>query len=207
MKHSKYTKKIFRRPKNPVTLKRLALAFAITLVAAFIYVKVYPYTHDAKETRRLENTVQQLKQQKNQVEQIKAKTEQENAQQQQQIQELNKQLEEKERQLQAKRRTAIAYAASLGNSGSCADWMAQAGIPSTYATNKLILNESGCRPNAVNPSSGACGIPQALPCSKMNCSLSDPVCQLRWMDQYVKSTYGTWENALAKWNSRYPHWY
>ena len=92
-------------------------------------------------------------------------------------------------------------------SGSCADWMAQAGIPNTYSTNKLIINESGCNPNAVNPSSGACGIPQALPCSKIAHCGVEPVCQLRWMDGYVKGRYGSWDGALAAWNSRYPHWY
>ena len=89
-------------------------------------------------------------------------------------------------------------AVSVG--GSCEDWMAQAGIPVTNATRTLIINESGCRPDAVNPSSGACGIPQALPCSKLPCSLQDPVCQLKWMDGYVKARYTTWERALGFWH-------
>lgn len=84
--------------------------------------------------------------------------------------------------------------------GTCEDWMTQAGVEITYSSKTLIMNESGCRPNAVNPSSGACGIAQALPCSKMPCTLEDPVCQLRWMDQYIKSRYTTWENALSFWN-------
>lgn len=88
--------------------------------------------------------------------------------------------------------------------GSCADWMAQAGIPLTPATQKLVLNESGCRTNAINPSSGACGIPQAWPCAKLKCPLNDSgaVCQLKWMDKYVKDVYGTWDSALSKWYSR-----
>lgn len=88
--------------------------------------------------------------------------------------------------------------------GGCADWMRQAGIPQTAATNKLILKESNCRTNAINPSSGACGIPQAYPCSKLPCPLNDSgaVCQLQWMDNYVKRSYGSWDNALAKWYSR-----
>jgi len=92
-------------------------------------------------------------------------------------------------------------------SGSCADWMAAAGIPLTNATNTLIVKESGCNPNAVNSSSGACGIPQALPCSKISHCGVDPVCQLKWMDQYVKGRYGSWESALSAWYSRSPHWY
>jgi hypothetical protein len=92
-------------------------------------------------------------------------------------------------------------------SGDCETWKAQAGIASTPATRALINGESGCRPGAVNPSSGACGIPQALPCSKMPCTLQDPVCQLRWMDQYVAARYGSWDNAYGTWLSRSPHWY
>ena len=89
-------------------------------------------------------------------------------------------------------------------SGNCATWMAQAGIPSTEATNKLILKESNCRPHAVNPTSGACGIPQAYPCSKLQCPLNESgaVCQLQWMANYVKNRYGSWDNALATWYSR-----
>jgi len=92
-------------------------------------------------------------------------------------------------------------------SGSCGDWLAQAGIAATRSVMALIGGESGCRPDAINPSSGACGIPQALPCSKMGCSLSDPVCQLLWMQSYVVNRYGSWDNAYATWQSRYPHWY
>lgn len=36
----------------------------------------------------------------------------------------------------------------------------------------IYLHESGNRPNAVNASSGACGLGQALPCSKMPCLLA-----------------------------------
>ncbi len=92
--------------------------------------------------------------------------------------------------------------------GSCESWMAEAGIPLTNATQELIVNESGCNPNAVNPSSGACGIPQSLPCEKMGGVNSDgtsqasPVQQLIWMDNYIKDRYGTWDNALATWHSR-----
>lgn len=108
-----------------------------------------------------------------------------------------------ERAVNAVTETAVASAAT----GSCADWMAAAGIPNTHAAISLIGGESGCRPGAVNPSSGACGIPQALPCSKMGCSLDDPICQLKWMKSYTIGRYGSFENAYATWLSRNPHWY
>jgi hypothetical protein len=145
------------------------------------------------------DTIKELEQHKGSTEQLPAL--------QQRIQELEKLKADLERQLQAKKRSNVAYAAQAQVSGSCADWIAQAGIQATGAVLALIGGESGCRPNAINPSSGACGIPQALPCAKMGCSLSDPVCQLKWMNSYVHSRYGSWENAYATWQSRSPHWY
>ena len=103
-----------------------------------------------------------------------------------------------ERAVNAATGTAVASAAT----GSCAEWMAAAGIPSTQATQTLILKESGCNPSARNPSSGAFGIPQALPASKIAHCGTEPVCQLRWMDSYIKGRYGSWDNALATWYSR-----
>lgn len=195
MSHKRQTLK----RKHSHVLRKLAIAFAIVLVATAAYIKVQPYTHDAKIERQLESTSQHLIDTKAQLEQQQVK----DAETQKKLEETNKALEETQKQLQAKRNTQRAYAASLGN-GSCADWMAMAGIPMTYATNKLIINESGCRTNAINPSSGACGIPQAYPCSKLKCPLdnSGAVCQLQWMDKYVHDVYGSWENALAKWYSR-----
>jgi uncharacterized protein YabE (DUF348 family) len=82
--------------------------------------------------------------------------------------------------------------------GNCGEWLAQAGISNADAV-WLIAKESGCNPGAVNKSSGACGIPQALPCSKLPCPLdaSGAVCQLGWMDRYVHGRYGSWAAARA----------
>jgi hypothetical protein len=146
----------------------------------------------------------------------KTNTDSEKQEQLNKIQELENERKRLEGELQAKRnkessdRQKLAVAAQKASgtavasaSGGCADWMAQAGIPQTQATNKLILKESGCNPRAVNPTSGACGIPQAWPCSKLpNGVNTDPVTQLRWMNQYIMVRYGSWENALATWYSR-----
>jgi hypothetical protein len=55
--------------------------------------------------------------------------------------------------------------------------------------------ESGWNPTASNPNSGAYGIPQALPGSKMASAgadwQSDPATQIRWGLGYIKSTYGS----------------
>lgn len=87
---------------------------------------------------------------------------------------------------------------ALNVSGNCGEWIADAGITDSDAM-WLIGKESGCNPGAVNRSSGACGIPQALPCSKLPCPLdaTGAVCQLTWMEDYVLRRYGSWAAARA----------
>lgn len=67
----------------------------------------------------------------------------------------------------------------------------------------IVTKESNWNPKISNPYSGAYGLPQALPGSKMATAGSDwatnPVTQLRWMDSYVKSRYGSWLNAYNFW--------
>lgn len=88
--------------------------------------------------------------------------------------------------------------------------MRRAGIPASWfdAINFIVSHESGWRVNATNPSSGAYGLPQALPGSKMASAGSDwrtnPVTQLKWMKGYV-SRYGGGPGAAAFWKSH--HWY
>jgi len=71
---------------------------------------------------------------------------------------------------------------------------------------ELISHEGGFDPNARNKSSGACGLFQALPCSKMKCPIdsSGIDCQLQWGKDYISNRYGTVTKALDFWNSRVP---
>lgn len=69
----------------------------------------------------------------------------------------------------------------------------------------IYQKESGNRTDAINASSGACGLGQALPCSKMGCSLSDYACQDAWFTNYAMQRYGSWENAQAFWLAN--HWW
>jgi hypothetical protein len=69
----------------------------------------------------------------------------------------------------------------------------------------LIQKESGWNPNALNASSGACGLVQALPCSKLGPNWNDPIVALRWGDAYVKGRYGGWAGAYDFWVSH--RWY
>lgn len=62
----------------------------------------------------------------------------------------------------------------------------------------IYHHESGCRTDAINPI-GACGLGQALPCSKMPCGLSDYECQDRWFTDYALERYGSWEAAYNYW--------
>lgn len=207
MKHKKQL--TFRKKLDNPVFKKLALAFVIVIIATATYLQyLAPHTLEAKQRVELESTQSQLIETKRTLQDQKTLDAKEDAEKQQKLDEVQKQLEETQRQLQAKRSTpqsTVAYAAEapapvVRASGSCEQWMSEAGIPITSATRQLIINESGCRPDAVNPSSGACGIPQALPCSKLPCTLQDPVCQLKWMDRYVKERYTTWEGALSFWH-------
>lgn len=93
---------------------------------------------------------------------------------------------------------------------TCAQWAREAGVSEAdlAAALFLIYHESGCRVNATNASSGAYGIPQALPGGKMASAGADwqtnPVTQIRWMAGYV-GRYGGWQGAYNFWNSH--HWY
>jgi resuscitation-promoting factor RpfB len=65
----------------------------------------------------------------------------------------------------------------------------------------LWNRESGWSVSAKNPSSGAYGIPQALPASKMASAGSDwetnPATQIKWGLGYIKATYGSPAEAWA----------
>jgi hypothetical protein len=111
---------------------------------------------------------------------------------------LEQEKKELEAQLQARailRERNKVYAAQASLPGSCADWITQAGVTDVGSATILKARESGCNPYARNASSGACGIPQALPCSKLG--TNDPVAQIKWMQGYVFARYGSWANALA----------
>jgi hypothetical protein len=73
----------------------------------------------------------------------------------------------------------------------------------------LWTKESNWNFRATNGSSGAYGIPQALPGSKMAGIAADwrtnPVTQIKWGLQYIRSTYGTPCSAWA--HSQATNWY
>jgi len=92
-------------------------------------------------------------------------------------------------------------------SGDKYTWLAASGIPEAQWSyvDSIVSRESGWNPNAVNKSSGACGLGQQLPCGKWAGAWNDPVAALKAMTNYVDSRYGGWSQAVAFWNSN--HWY
>lgn len=91
--------------------------------------------------------------------------------------------------------------------GTKTEWLAASNIPPSdwgYA-DFMVQKESGWNPNAVNKSSGACGLAQALPCSKVPGNPYNPIDSLNWMNGYVNGRYGGWAGAYNFWNRN--HWY
>lgn len=196
-------RRIVKKPKNPKVLKKIALALAIVLAATVLYVKfLQPHTLEAKQTLKLQSTQQQLKSTLENLQKTKTNDVKQQQTKDQQIQQLQKQLQDTQQQLQAKaaqKAQATAYAAELPSA-------AVAYSPPADGYKAYIYDhESGNNPGAINAGSGACGLGQALPCSKMGCTLSDYACQDAYFDNYAISRYGSWENAYYFWVNH--HWW
>jgi hypothetical protein len=75
----------------------------------------------------------------------------------------------------------------------------------------LWQRESGWSWSATNATSGAYGIPQALPGWKMATAgpgwLLDPRTQITWGLDYIEAVYGSPCGAWSRWQTRSPHWY
>ena len=106
---------------------------------------------------------------------------------------------------------APAHAATTGSSAQ-AKAIAHQLIPNAaqYAAfSKIVEHESGWNVNATNSSSGAYGLVQALPGSKMASAGSDwktnPKTQIKWGLDYMNSRYGSPTGAWAFWQAN--GWY
>lgn len=91
--------------------------------------------------------------------------------------------------------------------GTKTDWLAASNIPEAYwgYADFMVQKESSWNPNARNSSSGACGLAQALPCSKLGPNWNNPVVALNWMNDYVNGRYGGWDKAYNFWLAN--RWY
>jgi hypothetical protein len=207
---------------NPATLKKLAIAFVITAIAIFCYVKLQPHTQEAKQTIQLEHKSQQLKSTQIDLEKSKVR----DADTQKKLDETNKQLQEVQKQLEAKRATATAYAAELPVSQAP---QAPAASPSGGGTNcgsdpylaEIYKRESGCCPTKwqgqtfcpagfahiydgdISDGWRGYGLCQSTPAIKMANSGADWatnwVTQNAWCTQYAIVRYGSTAAAWAHW--------
>lgn len=99
---------------------------------------------------------------------------------------------------------APSFNSSVTVSGDKAALMAAAGIAESDFgfVDYIVSKESGWRPGAAS-SSGAYGLCQALPGSKMASAGSDyltnPITQLQWCTGYAVGRYGSWGGAYRAW--------
>jgi len=124
----------------------------------------------------------------------------------QKVLEAEQKRKELEAQLQAKldaQKKNTAYASAERIVGSKQDWLVASGIPQSQWSyvDYIISHESGWDPNAVNKSSGACGLGQQLPCGKWSHKWNDPVGGLIDANTYALSRYGSWARAYSYWQS------
>lgn len=100
---------------------------------------------------------------------------------------------------------APSFNPSVTVSGDKASLMSAAGIAESDFgyVDYIISKESGWRPGAANSYSGAYGLCQSLPASKMASAgadyLTNPVTQLRWCSGYAEGRYGSWAGAYETW--------
>ncbi|MER6067514.1 transglycosylase SLT domain-containing protein [Streptomyces sp. NPDC001852] len=97
-------------------------------------------------------------------------------------------------------------------SASSAQAIAHKMIPDAAQFNafsKIVSHESGWNPSATNSSTGAYGLVQALPASKMASAGGDwktnPATQIKWGLDYMKSRYGSPAKAWTFWQAN--GWY
>jgi len=90
-------------------------------------------------------------------------------------------------------------------SGDKAALMEAAGISSSDFgyVDYIVSKESQWRPGVANSYSGAYGLCQSLPASKMASAgadyLTNPITQLRWCTGYATGRYGSWAGAYSAW--------
>ena len=214
--------------------KRPLLAVAVVLLIVFASGAITlarDKNHQFKLQKiQLENRDSQLKLEEiestklnNRLNDGKAKSDQEIQQLKQEVEQRKQNEERLQRELQARlqqkqriatAQTNLVYRATGAQTASAASfggnkqsWLAASGIPESdwWAVDSIVSRESGWNPNAVNKSSGACGLGQQLPCGKWAGAWNDPVAALRAQHGYVNARYGGYPQAVAFWNRM--HWY
>lgn len=199
--------------------KFITLCISVIALSAFITLGVVSavQTKDNLETQKVELKMQKTEMQKlndkqKSLDQQLKDAEKEHSENQAEIERLEKEkleqqelLKQKEAQLQAKAesksKVAVLAESTTAVTGDKFTWMTQAGIPQSdhQYVDYIVQKESSWNPNAVNRSSGACGLAQALPCSKIGANWNDPVVALKWQLNYVTKRYGGYQGAYSFW--------
>lgn len=119
--------------------------------------------------------------------------------------------EAKERAAEAKTADASSFAVQASYTVAQVQSMARQMVASSQfqCFSNIVSHESGWNYRAVNASSGAYGLFQALPGSKMSSAGADwqtnPATQIKWGLNYMDSRYGSPCDAWAFWQAN--HWY
>jgi Transglycosylase SLT domain len=124
-----------------------------------------------------------------------------------------KRAKEKEEASRGDSRTPIVSLSASGGSYSVAQVQAMArqivGDGQFQCFSSIVSRESGWNYHATNPSTGAYGLVQALPGSKMASAGADwqtnPATQIKWGLNYMNSRYGSPCGAWSFWQAN--HWY
>ena len=204
----------------------LAIA-AVLIITGFTWLAVHSGTTAKSlevKTLKLESTEKKLDNVNLEVEKLKNKSSEDKAKREQlekekadleaQVHakaEAKKQLEiaaaEAKSKISATQTASAAPAPARVITGDKHSWLAASGIPQSDwgHVDSIVQRESGWNPNAVNKSSGACGLGQQLPCGKWAGEWNDPVAALVAQHGYVKERYGSYAGAVAFWNTN--KWY
>jgi hypothetical protein len=79
------------------------------------------------------------------------------------------------------------------------------GVKHLESLRNIVFHESTFNPKAVNPTSGACGLFQFYPCSKLKCQTGDYQCQIDAGLSYIQKRYGDPNKAWEFWQEH--NWY
>lgn len=195
-----------------------ALLIACTIIFAVSFY-ANQATLKSKEVDRLQNRISQLEHQlqeeSSQSAQVSSSSAEERTAKEQQINQLKQELEQVKKKTTLNTRLISPIAKSEVEEKVRQATIATFGEEHWAAMRNLLMRESGFNPLSLNKQSGACGIFQALPCTKMGCSnWQDIDCQIRFGLNYIKQRYGTPTEAYNHWLARKPingkdhgHWY
>ena len=191
----RYFGKSIKKERTPISTNKWLLIGATVVTTAIVGLFLLAVKANS-DVKQLNGTASQLRkelQNKQQnVDELKKTQEELRQNVEKQIEDLNKRVDARKPRVIP----GVAVAVAANVDGTKADWMRAAGIPEDLwgCVDALVTRESGWRVNATNRSSGAYGLPQSLPGTKMASAGADwqtnPVTQLRWMTGYVNARYG-----------------